>query len=257
VRLAVAGGELEYWTADGDDPPLVFLHEGLGSVGLWRSWPAEVAERTGHAAVAWSRHGYGRSAAASRRGARYMHDEALEVLPEVLGAIGVGSCLLVGHSDGASIALIYTGGLSVATVRGVVAIAPHVFVEDRSVEAIAQARAAYLHGDLRDRLARHHADVDGAFWGWNDVWLSAEFRDWNIEEYLPGVACPVLVVQSADDEYGTLEQVERIEAGVSGPVTRLVLASGGHSPHLTCRAVVTEAVAGFVASLPQDTASAP
>ena len=253
-RTLVAGGELEYRllpAASGreDQPTLVFLHEGLGSLGLWRRFPDVVCERTGRAGLVWSRHGYGASEVVDRRRTvRYMHDEALDVLPALLDELSVEVPVLVGHSDGASIALIHTGG-SGRPVSGVVALAPHVMVEDRSVEGIAEARREYLTTDLPERLARHHDDVDAAFWGWNDVWLDPAFRDWNIEEYLPGVVCPVLLVQCEDDRYGSLEQLERVERGVAGPVSRLVFPAGGHAPHLTHPDEVADAVTSFLARL--------
>ena len=237
-RLFVGGGEVEY--ADrparpGHEagPTLLFLHEGLGSARLWRSFPETVAARTGLRAVTWSRHGYGTSDILERkRTVRYMHDEALHFLPDLMAGLDVGASVLIGHSDGASIALIHAGG-AVTTGRpvlGVVALAPHVFVEHQAVESIEAARNRYLAGDLRARLDRYHADTDAAFWGWNDIWLDPEFRAWNIEEYLPAISCPVLLMQCRDDPYGTVEQLDRIERGVSGPATRLVFPAGGHSP---------------------------
>ncbi len=229
-RLLVGGGEIEYEAIPGRQPAIVFLHEGLGSMGLWRDFPGRLCEATGAAGLVWSRHGYGGSEAmARRRTPDYMHHEALVVLPELLAARGLDDVVLVGHSDGASIALIAAAVRT--SVRGVVAIAPHLFVEERSVESIAAARLRYEGGDLRQRLARHHEDVDATFYGWNDIWLSPEFRDWSIEEYLPAIHCPVLVVQAEDDPYGTTEQVDRIERGAGGPVTTLVLVTGGHAPH--------------------------
>ena len=257
-RLVVGGGEVEYADVPARPgreagPTLVFLHEGLGSARLWRSFPEAVAASTGLRTVTWSRHGYGSSDVLERqRTVNYMHDEALRVLPELLSDLDVGSSVLIGHSDGASIALIHAGGPATTAhpVLGVVALAPHVFVEDRSVESIEAARNRYLAGDLRARLDRHHADTDAAFWGWNDIWLSPEFRSWSIEEYLTGISCPVLLVQCQDDTYGSLEQLDRIERGVRGPSTRLVFPVGGHSPHLSHSAEVAGAVADFVAGPP-------
>ncbi|MCU4186847.1 alpha/beta hydrolase [Acidiferrimicrobium sp. IK] len=263
-RLELAGGPVEVQRIPGVGPPLVLLHEGLGSLGLWRGFPAALAERTGREVVVWSRHGYGRSAVV--RGPRrvgYMHDEALSVLPEFLDALGVERPVLVGHSDGASIALIYAGGSAVGglgvggsgvggsgPIAAVVAIAPHVVVEERTLAAIREARDAYRDTDLRERLARHHNDPDATFRGWNDIWLDPAFAAWNIEGYLPGIVCPVLVVQCEDDPYGTLDQVERIADEVSGPVSRCVLPAGGHAPHLSHPDEVLDAIAGLVVSLP-------
>jgi pimeloyl-ACP methyl ester carboxylesterase len=254
-RLTVRGAGIEFTDLPARrgrqaGPTLVFLHEGLGSARLWRSFPGTVAAMTGLRTVVWSRHGYGDSDVVERdRGVRYMHEEALEVLPALLDALGVGTSVLIGHSDGASIALIHAGGGGGrGSVLGVTALAPHVFVEDLAVRSIEAARTEYVAGDLRARMNRHHADTDAAFWGWNDIWLSPEFRAWNIEEYLPSIECPVLLVQCEDDEYGTLEQLDRIETAVPVPVRRLVFATGGHSPHLSHPQEVAEAVAAFVSA---------
>ncbi len=252
--LHLSGGPVEVieWAGSAHSAhsaPLVLLHEGLGSARLWRSLPAQLADGTGRTTVAWSRHGYGGSAVVTgSRRPTYMHHEALSVLPELLAALGLDAPVLVGHSDGASIALIYAG--AGRPVSGIVAIAPHVMVEDRSVAGIREARDRFETTDLRDRLARHHLDPEATFRGWNDVWLSPQFRDWNIEEYLPGVTAPVLAIQAADDEYGTLEQVERIGSAVAGRFERLVLPAGGHSPHVSRPGEVLEAVVRFVAGLP-------
>ena len=229
--------------------PLVLLHEGLGSVELWRSFPHDLRAATGDRAVlVYSRAGYGRSGPASMpRPVTYMHDEADSVLPPVLEHFGLERPVLVGHSDGASIALLYAGAGN--PVAGLVLLAPHVFVEDVSVASIAAVRDDFATTDLRARLARYHDDVDNAFRGWNDAWLSPEFRSWNIEDRLAGVRCPVLVVQGEDDAYGTLGQVDAIERGVTGPVQRLILAGVGHAPHLEAPADTLAAVAPFVRAL--------
>jgi pimeloyl-ACP methyl ester carboxylesterase len=225
---------------------LVLLHEGLGSVALWRDFPQKLAAATGLPLLVYSRYGYGKSdPIAAPHGPRYMHDEALIVLPELRRSLGLEDVILVGHSDGASIALIHAGS-GVAPVRALIVEAPHVFVEEVSTASIAAAREAYAKTDLRQRLQRYHADVDSAFRGWNDAWLSPEFRDWNIEEYLPGVTCPVLAIQGAGDEYGTLDQIKAIERGVTGPFQKLVLRHCGHSPHRDQESAVLEAMAGFV-----------
>lgn len=248
VELSAGPVEVIGWPGRTGRAPLVLLHEGLGSARLWRSFPAELAARTGRATVAWSRHGYGGSAVVTEsRRPTYMHDEARSVLPELLAVLGLSSPVLVGHSDGASIALIHAGAGH--PVSGVVAIAPHVMVEERSLAGIRTARDRFETTDLRQRLGRHHLDPEATFRGWNDIWLSPSFRDWNIEELLPGITAPVLAVQAADDEYGTLDQLDRIGAGVGGPFERLVLPAGGHSPHVTRAGEVLEAVTGFVAGL--------
>ena len=184
-------------------------------------------------ALVYSRAGYGRSDPLPLpRPLRFMHDEALLVLPEVLDAALVREAILVGHSDGASIALVHAGGVPAPRVRALILEAPHVFCEDLSIRSITQAAETYRQGELRRALERHHGDnVDVAFWGWNQAWLDPDFRAWNIEEYLGAIRCPVLVIQGEDDEYGTLAQVEAIEAGGGGPVHRLVLPRCGHSPH--------------------------
>jgi pimeloyl-ACP methyl ester carboxylesterase len=176
-----------------------------------------------------------------------MHREALEVLPEVLARLGLERPVLIGHSDGGSIALLYAG--SGRPVAGLVLLAPHVFVEDVSVAGIAAAGAAYPSTGLRERLARYHDDVDRVFWGWNDLWLSAAFRDWNIEGVLPEIDVPVLAVQGEADEYGTLAQLDAIEAGVRGPFERIVVPGGGHVLHTGDATGLVTAVAAFVRSL--------
>lgn len=230
-------------------PTLVFLHEGLGCVSLWRDFPARLAAATGCGALVYSRAGYGRSDSVPLpRPVRFMHDEGLRVLPEVLDAAGVRDAVLVGHSDGASIALVHAGSGAAGRVRALVLEAPHVFVEDVSVRSIAAIGEAYRGTDLRARLERHHGgNVDCAFHGWNGVWLDPEFRAWNIEEYLPRVAVPVLVVQGEADEYGTLAQVEAVRRGAAGPVQTVVLPGVGHSPHRDAPEVTLAAMARFVA----------
>ncbi|MBO0728585.1 MAG: alpha/beta hydrolase [Acidimicrobiaceae bacterium] len=250
--VEVAGGPVEVGVEPGPDPPLVFLHEGLGSLGLWRSFPDDVRDATGGlATVVFSRHGYGSSGPAQLpRTVTYMHHEADVVLPDLLARLGVQRPVLVGHSDGASIALLYAGNAAHgAAIAGLVLLAPHVFVEATSVQGIRAARAAYQHGELRERLARHHADVDGAFWGWNDIWLSPEFRSWNICDRLRDITCPVLVIQGEADAYGTPAQLDAIEAGVAGPVTTVLLPGVGHAPHLEAADATLEAVTRFVRRL--------
>jgi len=243
----VAGGRIEYERIAGRTPgaTIVLLHEGLGSISMWRDFPRQVAQVTGHEVLVYSRHGYGRSAPLTApRPVRFMHDEALVVLPALLDTLEIRRPILLGHSDGGSIAIIHAGG-SGREVAGLVLLAPHVMVEEISVASIAAARVAYTQGDLRARLARHHEDVDGAFRGWNDVWLRPEFRDWTIEEYLPRITCPVLAIQGEDDEYGTMEQVERIAHAVARAQI-LELADCGHSPHKDRAEEVLEAIRGFV-----------
>ena len=252
--LEAAGQRLEY---DWQGPPpdagavLVFLHEGLGCAAMWKDFPARLSAATGLGALVYSRRGYGASDPFfGPRPVSYMHDEALDVLPAVLDAAGVREAILIGHSDGGSIALIHAGAAGGSRVSGLILEAAHVLVEDLSVESIAAAAETYRATSLRDRLARYHgANVDYAFWGWNDVWLEPAFRDWNIEAYLPGVVCPCLVLQGADDQYGTTEQVRRIAAGVAGPVETKLLAGCGHAPHRDQPEAVLAAMARFVRAI--------
>jgi pimeloyl-ACP methyl ester carboxylesterase len=239
---------LEIVDLPGAEPALVFLHEGLGSVAMWREFPSRVAAATGRRTLVYSRQGYGRSAKLTGpRRSDYMHREALETLPALRAERGLADPVLIGHSDGASIALIHAGAGH--KVRGIVAMAPHVFVEDVTIRSIEAAREAWRTTDLRTRLRRYHDDVDGAFRGWNDAWLDPAFRDWNIEAYLPAVTCPLLAIQGRDDEYGTMAQLDAIERQACGPVRRLELAHCRHSPHRdqpeTTLAAITEFVAGL------------
>jgi pimeloyl-ACP methyl ester carboxylesterase len=244
----IAGRRLEYERielASTVRPTLVFLHEGLGSVAMWRDFPGRVAHATGCNAVVYSRYGYGNSEPLHEaRGVRYMHDEALVALPQLLDALSLSRPILVGHSDGASIALIHAGGAG-RPLAGLVLMAPHVLVEQISVTSIDAARVAYETTDLRSKLARYHADVDSAFRGWNQIWLHPDFRQWNIEEYLPRIDCPVLAIQGEDDEYGTMEQLARIERSVRD-VECVALADCRHSPHRDQPAAVIDAVTRFV-----------
>jgi pimeloyl-ACP methyl ester carboxylesterase len=249
--VSIASSRIEYEripAASPGRPPLVFLHEGLGSVAMWKEFPERVARATGCGALVYSRHGYGRSdPITAPRPVRYMHDEALIALPALLDALGIERPVLVGHSDGGSIALIHAGG-SGRPVGGLVLLAPHVFVEDLSVASIAAAREAYETGDLRERLARYHADVDSAFRGWNDVWLHPDFRAWNIEEFLPRVRCPVLAIQGRQDPYGTMEQIRRVVRGARGVrhIEVHEVEECGHSVHRDRPDVVVDAIMALV-----------
>lgn len=253
-----AGGrrlELEYaWIRPErrDTPLIVFLHEGLGSLSMWRDWPARLCEAADCRGLVFSRYGYGRSTPRphdERWPVSFLHREAGEVLPALLAALGAANerPILYGHSDGGSIALLYACMYPQA-VSGIVVAAPHIFVEDITLAHIGRARQAYLETDLPQRLARHHADPDSAFWGWNQVWLDPAFADWNIEACLPSLRCPVLAIQGLDDEYGTLEQIKGIQR--QAPQTRLLmLPHCGHSPHKDQPGIVIRAVAEFVDSL--------
>lgn len=241
---------IEYRMIPGVAPAtLVFLHEGLGSVALWRDFPEKVARRLGMPALVYSRFGYGQSdGLRGKRQVDFMHREANDVLPALLAKLGIGEPLLIGHSDGASIALIHAA--SHPEVRGLVLMAPHVFVEPVCVESIARIRETYMRSsDLRQRLSKYHARVDDAFLGWADVWLDPAFLGWSIEDLVGSVTQPMLLIQGRDDEYGTLEQLDRIEARAKGPVQRLVLDRCGHSPYRDQETAVIEAVVGFVRRL--------
>ncbi len=251
-HINVTGHRLEYyWTRPpaAGETPLIFLHEGLGSAALWRDFPAIVASATGCPALVYSRYGHGGSDALGEpRGVDYMHHEALEVLPALREELEIGEPVLVGHSDGASIALIHAGART-WPVRALALAAAHVFVEDESIKGIEAAKTAYETTDLRQKLARHHAEPDTTFLGWNDIWLDPAFRAWNIESDLAAIDCPTLVIQGEDDEYGTIEQVAAIRDQVAGPVETRVLAACGHSPHRDQPALTLDAIAGFVKNL--------
>jgi pimeloyl-ACP methyl ester carboxylesterase len=242
LRLEVAD-----WPGARDRRALVLLHEGLGSVGLWRDFPQALHAATGRRVVAFSRFGHGRSdPPRAPRTPAFFHEEAHDVLPALLAQLDAHEPLLVGHSDGASIALVHAAR---HPVSGLVLLAPHVFVEDVTVEAIRATRREFDDGELRARMGRHHDDPDAAFRGWCDVWLDPAFRHWSLEADAEAVSAPTLLVQGAKDPYGSLGQLDRIEACVAGPVERLVV-PGGHSPHLEQPDAVLEAIAGFARRLP-------
>lgn len=247
-HITVQGRSLEVQRISGripGAPELVFLHEGLGSVSHWKDFPARVSEATGCPVTVYSRYGSGNSALLTEpRPVRYMHDEALAVLPDLLAQLQIENPILVGHSDGASIAIIYAGAHD--HLRGLVLLAPHVFVEDLSVASIAHAKVQFETTKLPEKLARHHRDAARTFWGWNQIWLHPEFRNWNIEEYLPQIACPVLVIQGADDQYGTMAQVEAIRRQAAGGVEVLALENCRHSPQRDRPEAVLEAICQFV-----------
>jgi len=248
ATLTLPTGELELLEFPGnpDEAALVLLHEGLGSVGLWRGFPERLAAATGRRTVAFSRYGHGQSdAPPNPRTPSFMHEEALEVLPELLADLGLAQPVLVGHSDGASIALIYAAHHPVSAV---VAIAPHVFVEEMCLVEIRYARDAYEAGELRDKMARHHRDPDAAFFGWNGVWLDPEFPNWSITDELERISCPLLLIQGERDQYGTMAQLDAIERLAAGPVRRLHL-DCQHSPPTELPEETAQAIAGFVDGL--------
>lgn len=248
----VTGHRLEcaWYAPQVDGPALVILHEGLGSVAMWRDFPEKLAERTGRGVLVYSRYGYGRSTPCTTHpvGDRYMHREALEALPELLDRRGLDRPILVGHSDGGSIALIHAGGAN-RPVGGVVTLAAHVFNEDVCVASIEQAKKAFETTDLKDRLGRYHDDPEGAFWLWNQAWLAPSFRHWNIEEFLPRISCPVLAIQGAQDEYGTQAQIDAIGRQVAGPCETRILPDCRHSPHRDQPEQTVDLIAEFAAVL--------
>ncbi len=233
--LALNGGEIEYRyrrSATEDSPTLVFLHEGLGTLGLWRDLPARICEGSAFGSLVYSRFGNGFSSELQEaRRPSYMHDEALQVLPELLDRLGIERTLLLGHSDGASIAAIFAGAYP-ERCAGLILEAPHFFVEPESIEAIAAIGERYRSdAALRERIARHHRNGDRTFFGWNDIWLHRDFREWNIAEYVVGIVAPMLVVQGTEDEYGTFEQLARLAEIAPGDLDRCLLARCGHAPH--------------------------
>jgi len=232
-------------------PTIVMLHEGLGSVGQWGDFPDQLVKATGCGVFLYSRAGYGRSEAVTvPRSLRYMHDEALQTLPKVLEAIGFRRGILLGHSDGASIATIYAGGVQDHRVRGLVLIAPHFFVEAVGLASIAAARTAYERGTLRQRLARYHGDnVDTAFWGWNRAWLDPEFERWDIRDFIGFIRVPMLIVQGSEDQYGTAAQIEAAQEESYSPVDVALIAGARHAPHIERAAPTLAAIANFVTTL--------
>jgi pimeloyl-ACP methyl ester carboxylesterase len=250
-QISAGGHALEVQWIDGSEPVLVFLHEGLGSIPQWRDFPAKVAHATGCRALVYDRYGYGKSDVLKedRVGVDFMHREALDRLPELLAKFKIHAPVLVGHSDGASIALIHAGaGCAGAghAVRGVAVLAPHVFVEDSGLKSIRNIHDAFETSGLAERLGKYHRDARKTFHLWADAWLDPAFRQWNIEEYLPRIKCPVLAIQGTDDEYGSMAQLEAIKAGVGGPCELLKLSPCGHSPHRDRPKEVLKAVADFV-----------
>jgi pimeloyl-ACP methyl ester carboxylesterase len=280
--LRVNGGELEtaWWgPAPAEAPTLVLLHEGLGCVDLWRDVPERLAASTGWGVFAYSRFGYGRSdPVALPRPVTYMHQEALAVLPQVLAAAGIGRCVLLGHSDGGSIAAIYAGsglsswpGLSGPPVEaggceggpdkpghdergavrlaGLITLAAHFFVEDLNIASIERIKTDYETGDLRDRLARYHKDADTAFYGWNGAWLNPDFRAFDITGYLPTISVPILALQGAEDPYGTDEQLHVFKARVRAPITVELIPVARHSPHLEAKDATLASITRFISDV--------
>lgn len=247
--LDVSGHRLEYrmiGPRPDKAPTIVMLHEGLGCVGMWNSFPAQLAEATGAGVFVYSRAGYGKSSSVKLpRPLSYMHDEARETLPRILSAIGFRRGLLLGHSDGASIATLYAGSVQDHRIRGLILIAPHFFVEDISIKSIEDAKTAYAQTDLREKLARYHADVDNAFRGWSDAWLDPGFRSWNTLEELAYIRVPILIVQGQQDQYGTVAQIKAAQEECYCPVDVALLPNAKHSPHREAPEETLKAVADF------------
>src|SRR5580692_1145346 len=251
--LTIGGSDLEYrmiGPAPEHAPTIVMLHEGLGSAALWGDFPEKLQAATGAGVLLYSRAGYGASTPVKLpRPLDYMHVEALETLPKLLDAIGFRRGLLVGHSDGASIAAIYAGGSGDHRIRGLALIAPHFVVEDISVSSIAEIKQAYETTELRSKLARWHKDVDNAFHGWNGAWLDPQFRDWDISEYLGYIRVPVAILQGADDQYGTIRQIEIAREECYCPVDVTIIPGAGHSPHREAPEATLDAVSEFAKSI--------
>jgi pimeloyl-ACP methyl ester carboxylesterase len=244
-QISAAGHRLEYAWIEGGEPALVFLHEGLGSIRQWRDFPRKVAAATGCRALVYDRYGYGNSDVLRepRVGPEFMHDGALNELPEVLENLRIENPILVGHSDGASIALIHAGTYP---VRGVAVMAPHVFIEDVCVESIRKLAAQFETSGLRQGLGKYHRDAARTFHLWADAWLDPAFRNWNIEEYLPRIKCPVLAIQGETDEYGTMAQLDAIAKQAGGACELLKLPDCGHSPYRDQPEKVLTRVVSFV-----------
>ena len=252
--LLVNGAQLELERIAGPQgtqlAPIVFLHEGLGSVAMWRDWPRQVCEAARRPGFVYSRRGYGGSESIpdvrgqGRLRPDYMHREALDVLPELLAKLGVEMPVLLGHSDGGTISLIHSAHFP---VRACIVMAPHVIVEDVSVRSIEQARDAYQRSDLRSRLARYHDDIDTAFWQWNDIWLDLAFRSFDIRAECRRIHAPLLAIQGEDDTYGTLRQIQEIHP--AGPIAREVVPRCGHSPHKDQPQLTTEVIAKFLRAI--------
>jgi pimeloyl-ACP methyl ester carboxylesterase len=254
-RLRVPGGMVEtaWWNQDAAGPVLVLLHEGLGSIGLWRDVPETLARWTSLPVFAYSRLGYGRSDRAPPPWpTSYMHDEAREVLPAVLRAAGIGRHVLIGHSDGGSIATIRAASVHDPTLLALVLIAAHFFVEAMNLDAIQAIAGTYRTSDLRNRLGRHHDHVDDAFDGWSGAWLNPSFAGFDLCPLLPAIRVPTLALQGADDPYGSPAQLSALEDHMRVRVETRLIAGARHAPHLEARAETLAAITGFILDLPEN-----
>ena len=242
-RLAVLNKRIDYLWIDNasdnssrisTDQVIVFLHEGLGSIAMWKKFPSRLIKLTNSNAFVYSRHGHGASEKLDTpRNKDYLQNEAIEILPKILDFFGIKQPILVGHSDGASIALIYASKYS-HNLAGLIAIAPHVFVEELTLSGIRLACAQFQNARFRQKLSAYHADADDLFLQWSNIWLSPEFREWNIVESLSQISTPLLIIQGEDDQYGSLSQLTAIENSVPFTVEKKIIPSCGHSPHLEC-----------------------
>ena len=245
---------IEYQWIEGDNPSaplMIFLHEGLGSLAMWKDFPAQLCRAAGYRGLVFSRPGYGQSSARAPGetwDTDFMHRQAYALLPALLEGLAIDASSnppwLFGHSDGGSIALLYAAKFP-QQVSGIIVLSPHIMVEDITITSIEQARGTYLETDLKQKLGRYHADPDSAFWGWNDIWLHAPFREWTIEKEIENIRCPVLAVQGLDDEYGTLEQIHGIARRVAQTMV-IEMANCGHSPHRDQARELIRIVSGFI-----------
>jgi pimeloyl-ACP methyl ester carboxylesterase len=248
--LTIAQVRLEYRRIDNnkpDSPTLVFLHEGLGSVSMWKDFPEQLAKATGLEAFIYSRQSYGKSSPLPlSRKADYLQGEALHILPEVLKEAAIQKAILIGHSDGASIALIYAGSEKQPRPQALILMAPHVFNESLTVNSIELAKQAYEQGDLRKRIGVYHDNVDNTFWRWNDIWLDSEFKDWNIENCLHNITAPMLLIQGEDDEYGSEAQIQAIQNQCTGMLETIMLSNCKHSPFRDQNEATVSSISRFI-----------
>jgi pimeloyl-ACP methyl ester carboxylesterase len=250
LKIELDGRAVEaYWHGPTPDaaPTIVMLHEGLGCAALWRDLPQKITAATGCGVLVYSRFGYGQSAPEPLPfPLSYMHDHAFNVLPRILDEAGIQRAILLGHSDGGSIATLYAGGTQDFRLRGIALIAPHFFVEDITITSIEAAKTAYETTDLRARLAKYHRDPDNAFWGWNGAWLNPAFRAWRIDDHLPTIRVPILILQGEADEYGTAAQLSLAESEVYCPIETRLIAGAKHSPQNSHQAETLGALTAFV-----------